>query len=57
MKDKLSSILYIVAGILFFIAAIIGRNFVFIPIGACFVILGIVDWKKKKIDQNSGTER
>ncbi len=48
MKDKLSSILYIVAGILFFIAAVIGRNFVFIPIGACFVILGIVDGKKKK---------
>lgn len=48
MKDKLSSILYITSGILFFIAAMIGRNFAFIPIGACFVILGIINGKKEK---------
>lgn len=39
-KHKITSILYFIAGIMFFIASFIGNNFVFIPIGCCFVIVG-----------------
>ncbi len=45
-KYKITSILYFIAGILFFISSIIGKNYVFIPIGCCFVILGITYSKK-----------
>lgn len=33
--------LYLLAGILFFLAAILGKNFVDILLGCCFIILGI----------------
>lgn len=51
-KNKLTSILYFISSVLFFIAALIGRNYVFIPIGCCFVILGIT-YNKKKDDDKS----
>lgn len=41
MRNKLTVMLYFVSGILFFISALIGKNYVFIPIGCCFVVLGI----------------
>lgn len=44
---KLDSVLYLLSGICFFIAAIIGKNYVFIPIGCCFVILGVTKEKDK----------
>jgi len=39
-KNKSTARLYFIASILFFIFAIIGKNYIFIPIGCCFVILG-----------------
>lgn len=42
---RISNLWYIIAGVLFIAAALIGRNLVFIPIGVCFVILGIVNRK------------
>ena len=40
-SKKLEYILYLISGILFFVAALIGKNYAFIPIGCCFIILGI----------------
>lgn len=45
---NLEGILFIIAGILFFIAAMINDNHIFIPIGCCFVVLGISKRKKDK---------
>lgn len=42
---KLNSLLYIIAGVLFVVAALIGKNLFFIPIGVCFFVLGIVNRK------------
>ncbi|WP_315110007.1 hypothetical protein [Clostridium intestinale] len=52
MKNKkLTSNLYLISGVLFFVAAFINKNYVLIPIGCCFVVLGITNIKKK--DGNS----
>ena len=40
-KNKFTSIIYFISAILFFIAALIGKNYVYIPIGCCSVIFGI----------------
>lgn len=48
MNRKVSAILYLVAGLLFVVAALVGKNYVFIPIGICHVILGIVHGREKK---------
>lgn len=45
-KNKWNSILFEIAGILFLIAGIIHKNYVFIPIGCCFITLGITNGKK-----------
>lgn len=50
-NKKLTSILYLISGVLFFVASFIGKNYVFIPIGCCFVVLGITNSNKK--DNNS----
>lgn len=47
---KLSAVLFIIAGIFMLISAIVGKNYTFYPIGACFIILGIVN---SKSDDNS----
>lgn len=53
MKNKrLTSILYLISGALFFVAAFIGKNYVFIPIGCCFIVLGITDRYTKKDDKS-----
>ncbi len=50
MKLKnLTSILYFISGGLFFIAALIGKNYVYVPIGCCFIIQGITNSNKKTI--------
>jgi len=46
-KNKLIMILNIISTILFFLAGIIGQNYVYIPIGCCFLVLGIVNGRKK----------
>ncbi|WP_291569293.1 hypothetical protein [Clostridium sp. UBA4548] len=47
-KEKLVRMLYLSSAILFFIAAIIGKNYVFIPIGCCFIVLGITQSNNKE---------
>ncbi len=51
-KNKLTAILYFISSILFFISALIGKNYVFIPIGCLFVVLGI-KYNNKKDDDKS----
>ena len=41
-----SSVLYVIAGILFFAAAWTGSGPAFYAIGACFFALGIASWPK-----------
>lgn len=47
MRNRMNALLFTVSGICFFVAAWIGKNYVFIPIGCCFVILGITNSKGK----------
>lgn len=47
-KKRLTAIIYFISSILAFITAVIGENYVFIPIGCCFIILGIA-WSRKKM--------
>ena len=49
MKNKLNKtqILFIIAGLLFLLAAIVGKNYIFIPLGCCFIVLGLVTHKDK----------
>ena len=43
-----SSVLYVIAGILFFAAAWTGSSPAFYAIGTCFFALGAVEWKRDK---------
>ena len=43
MKNKTIMIFNFIAGICFFLVALLGGNYVFIPLGCCFVVLGIVN--------------
>lgn len=52
-KNKFTAILYYISAILFFIAAVIGKNYVFIPIGCCWLILGSNYYNK----DNNGTDK
>lgn len=45
---KITSILFLTAGLLFVVAALVGKNNVFMPVGICFVMLGVVCGKKQK---------
>lgn len=42
-KNKLSAILFEIAALFWFINAVVSKDWVFIPIGLCFVALGIVN--------------
>lgn len=46
-KRKLTKSLYLLSGLLFFVASPITKNFVFIPIGCYFLIIGIKYWRGK----------
>jgi len=50
-SSKLNKLLFLISGVLFFIVAFIGKNYVFIPIGSCFVVLGCTRWEKSN-DKN-----
>lgn len=50
-KNKLTSILNLLSGTLFFVAALIGKNYTYIPIGCCFLVLGIMNSKKVRRNQ------
>lgn len=47
-KKRWNTLLYCLAGVLFFLAAWLGENYMFIPIGCCFVVLGIVNGREDK---------
>ncbi len=49
-SKRITALLYFLAAILFFISSIIGKNLVYIPIGCCFICLGIVYSRKKEGD-------
>lgn len=46
MKKNLHSILFLIAGALFFISAMIEKNYTNIPLGICFIVLGISEKEK-----------
>ena len=45
---KLTQTLFTLAGILFLLTALIGHNMVYLPLGCCFIVLGIVFGAKNK---------
>lgn len=47
-KRNVDGILFLIAGILFFVAAVISKDYINIPLGCCFVALGISKKKKKR---------
>lgn len=47
-KRNLDGVLFLIAGILLFVAAIINKDFIDIPLGCCFVALGIGKRRKEK---------
>lgn len=47
-KRNLDGVLFFIAGILFLVAAMINKDFINIPLGCCFVILGISKRRKDK---------
>lgn len=47
-KRNLDGVLFLIAGILFFIAAVINKDYINIPLGCCFVVLGISKKRKDK---------
>ncbi len=49
MKNKkVTTALYLIAGVLFIVASIIGENYVFIPIGCCFLVLSFTQGERRK---------
>ena len=52
--NKLGGMLFIIAGVLFILSALIGRDYLFIPVGFSFVVLGSVFGK---IDDKNKSEQ
>ena len=48
IANKLAGMLSIIAGVLFILSALIGRDYLFIPVGFSFVVLGSVFGKIDK---------
>lgn len=46
MNKKIDGFLFLIAGILFFIAAFIGKDYINIPLGCCFIALSLSKRKK-----------
>lgn len=40
-RNNLSAILFVIAGILWIVTAFMGQDWMFIPIGLCFVVIGV----------------
>lgn len=54
MKNgNIIAILNVIAAIGFLLAGLIGKNYVFLPIGCCFVVLAAVNSKLDKSKKNS----
>lgn len=49
-KNKLSAILFEIAALFWFINAVVSKDWMFIPIGLCFVALGIVNARDNEGD-------
>ena len=52
-RKRIIMLLNAITAILFFLAALIGKNYVFIPIGCCFLTLGIVNGNGHSGDKDS----
>ena len=46
-KKNLDGVLFLIAGILYFVSAVLYKDYINIPLGCCFVVLGIS--KRSKI--------
>ena len=46
-QNRVAGIIFIIAAIFFLLAAIIGESYYFIPIGCCFIVLGVIFINKK----------
>lgn len=55
MSSKLSAKIYFIGGILFFISSILYKNYVLIPLGCLFIILG-AKYNKQKEENDSNKE-
>lgn len=47
-KNKVTALLYLIAGIIFLLTSILGKNIIYVPIGCCFIVLGISYSKRKR---------
>ncbi|MCD8323893.1 MAG: hypothetical protein LUC32_02915 [Clostridiales bacterium] len=47
-KSKMSAILFEIAALFWFINAVVSKDWMFLPIGLCFVALGIVYVRDKE---------
>jgi hypothetical protein len=47
-RNKLLMLLNSISGLLFLLTALIGKNNTFIPIGCCFITLGLLHGKGRK---------
>jgi len=54
--NKFAGVLSIIAGVLFILSALIGKNYIFIPIGFCFIVLGIVFGKNDGKNKSANKE-
>ena len=57
-RNKIIAIINLITAICFFLAALIGKNYVYIPIGCCFIVLAVANGKtdKSKNNINEGNE-
>lgn len=46
-KNKFNAIINFICAILFFIIALMDKNYYFIPVGCCFIVAGISFLNKK----------
>jgi len=46
--ERLAPILFLLAGIMFIISAVIDKNYTYVALGACFIVLSIVFGVKDK---------
>ena len=48
-KKNFDGVLFLIAGALYFVAAVLYKNYINIALGCCFIFLGISKRSKRKI--------